>query len=130
MNKSLFIRLQKIEEKREADIKERRRLEKAQAEDKDNPKNKKAKKLEEEAKQKKFTSNLIEEERQIHEAYQLILNEYYRKVRQRRKAMEKVNKAFLCVDDLKRSKSSNAISEEENKGNIHMKCHCTMSIIC
>ena len=52
LNKSLFTRLQKIEEKREADIRERKRLEKAQAEEKDNHKNKKAKKSRKKSAQK------------------------------------------------------------------------------
>ena len=115
--------MQRLEERKERDYLEKKRLEKEEK----NGGSKKRKKSKRDAKEEfdKMAAkqiNYIEQERSIHEAYQLILNEYFRKVRQRRKAMEAANNVFGKVQKEKKviemviTDDSNTTVAEKVKG--------------
>lgn len=118
----MFIKLQKIEEKKLAEYHEKKKLEKLLEQSKGSAKKKKSKQSKEEIEKMKLKqSNFVEQERAIHEAYQLILNEYYRKVKQRRKAMSagaavfgKLQKNPNLLDEMVANNS--ALSDTEEKG--------------
>ena len=122
LNKALFQKLQKIEEKKEAEYRERKQAEKLLEQAK-GPKGKKSKQLKQDMEKTNLKkTNFVEQERNIHESYQLILNEYYRKVRARRKAMESGAMLFgkVQTDPKKLEKmvvGNSALAEEEEPGN-------------
>ena len=121
MNKALFQKLQKLEEKKEAEYRERKAAEKALEQTKGSKKKKKKQSKEDIEKAKARKTNFVEQERAIHEAYQLILNEYYRKVRARKKAIESGAMLFgkLKNDPQKLEKmisGNSALAEEEEQG--------------
>ena len=114
------MKLQRLEERKERDYLEKKRLEKEEK----NGGSKKRKKSKRDAKEEfdKMAAkqiNYIEQERSIHEAYQLILNEYYRKVRQRRKAMEAANNVFGKVQ--KEKKVIEMVVTDDSKTNVAEK---------
>ena len=120
LSKVLCVKLQRLEERKERDYLEKKRLEKEEK----NGGSKKRKKSKRDAKEEfdKMAAkqiNYIEQERSIHEAYQLILNEYYRKVRQRRKAMEAANNVFGKVQ--KEKKVIEMVVTDDSKTNVAEK---------
>ena len=61
-------------------------------------------------------TNFVQQERDIHEAYQLILNEYYRKVKQRRKAIAAIEGGGMFGKSKTAVKNSALADNEEVKG--------------
>ena len=124
LNKALFTKLQKLEEKKEAEYRARKQAEKESEPKRKGSKKKKSKKSNEEIEKAKIRqTNFVEQERAIHEAYQLILNEYYRKVRGRKKAIESGAMLFgkLKNDPSKLEKmiaGNSALAEEEQPGKV------------
>ena len=94
---------------------------------KENPRSKQSRQIKMEVEKKTTNStNFIGQERDIHEAYQLILNAYYMKVKQRRKVMESANTVYTKVkkhpnvSDEKVKKNSNVL-DEKDQGNSNFK---------
>ena len=97
-----------LKEKKEAEDRENKYIEKQLEKARQNPQSKEARKIKAELQKKTPKStNFVEKERDIHEAYQLILNEYYRRVKKRQKAMEAASHVFSKVH--KASNASNDI---------------------
>ena len=81
LHKALINRVQCIEEEREKEQLEIKKLENMTPKQKEKYKMQQGRKNKANSKKKKKSS--IEEERDAHEAYQLVLSEYHRKVKQR-----------------------------------------------
>ena len=118
-------KLQMLEEKKEAEYREKKQAEKMLEQSKGSSKKKKSKQSKQEIEKIKLKqTNFVEHERAIHEAYQLILNEYYRKVKQRRKAMAsgaeifgKLQKNPKMLEKMLANNSALADEEEEEGTN-------------
>ena len=69
-------------------------------------------------------TNFVQQERDIHEAYQLILNEYYRKVKQRRKAIAAIEGGGMFGKSKTAVKNSALADNEEVKGKPYFISYC------
>ena len=120
--------MQKVEEKKEAEKREKKQAEKSLEQSKGGSKKKKSKQSKQEIDKIKLKqTSFVEQERAIHEAYQLLLNEYYRKVKQRRKAMASGAEVFgkLKKDPKMLEKviaNNSALADEEVQGTISQNC--------